>query len=149
MATNNILLYNAALNGFLAGQLAGTQIDTNTTPATTDFTAMVAQAVTFAVAMDAAIPNDNAGGAQPAGTGPISVVTTGVAIAPTTSAITEAQAVKVQLLQALCFGYSFQKFQANFVSQASPPISFATIIAQPIQAIKAVYLAAVASAIYT
>lgn len=147
MATNNILLYNAALNGFISGQLAGSQIDINAAPATTDFSTVVALGVIFATAMDVAIPPDIAGSAQPTGTGPISVTATGVAIVPSTSAITEAQAVKPQLLQALCFGYFFQKFQANFPTPSAS--SFVSSIAQPILAIKAAYLAAVGSALYT
>jgi hypothetical protein len=144
---NNILLYNAALNGFVSSQLAGSQFDVSASPAAADFLTIVAQGVVFAALMDAAIPTDDAASPQPAGTGPISVVTTGVAIVPTTSAITEAQAVKTQLLQSLVFGYFFQRFQANFPAPSST--NFAASLTAPIAAIKAAYLAAAAGAIYT
>jgi len=118
-------------------------------PAAADFLTIVAQGVVFAALMDAAIPTDDEASPQPAGTGPISVVTTGVAIVPTTSAITEAQAVKTQLLQSLVFGYFFQRFQALANFPAPSSTNFAASLTAPIAAIKAAYLAAAAGAIYT
>ena len=112
MALNNNLLYNAALSGFVSGAVAGAnQTDpTVVTPAAADYAALVGMGVLFATAMDAAIAPDVVATPQPAGSGPISVGTPGVAIAPTTGAIQEAETGKIQLLQALCFGISFQRY---------------------------------------
>jgi len=141
MAINNILLYNTALSGYISGQLAGSyQID----PTQADYAGNVSQAVIFATAMDAAIAPDIAATPQPATTGPISTTSTnGIAIPPTTAAITEAIIVKPQLLQALCFGFSFQRYQQT--TPAVPAANFTVAIA----AIKAIYFQTLLSASYS
>lgn len=134
---NNILLYNAALNGFLSGALAGAF---QTDPVQGDYTTIVSQAVIFATAMDAAIPNDNVGASQPVGTAAISVIGTGVAITGGgTSALVEGQAIKPQLLQMLCFGFAFQRYATG----TAP--TYTTAIA----AIKAIYFQTLLSGLYT
>jgi len=135
---NNILLYNAALSGFVSGALAGAyQID----PTQADYAAIVNQGVTFATAMDAAITFDTAGAPQPPGTAGISVIATGVAIAGAGStALVEAQAIKPQLMQNLCFGFAFQRYGTGLTSTA-----FTVAVA----AIKAVYFQTLLSGLYT
>jgi hypothetical protein len=90
---NNDMLFNAAQVGFMAAMYFGTFPVGVTTAQTTN---LLAASLVFAVAVDTAIPND-AGGALP-----VSVVTTGVPIAPTTGAIIGAQAAKSYLLAAIC-----------------------------------------------
>ncbi len=140
MAISNVLLYNAALNGYLAGALAGAP---QSDPTSLDYKPIVDQAVVFATAMDAAIAMDNVGAPQPAGTTAISVAGgggVGVAITPAAgSALIEAQAVKPQLMQALCFGAAFQRFTTGLSAG-----NYTTLIA----AIKAVYFQTLLSASY-
>lgn len=134
---NNALLINAALNGFLSGAVAGGLLFD---PTQADYAAIVNQANTFAVAMDAAISNDAAGTPQPAGTPGISVAG-GAAIQPAgSSAVLEAQAIKPQLLQSLCFGAAFQRFTTG-----APAGQFTSMIA----AIKALYFQTLLSGTYT
>jgi hypothetical protein len=134
---NNALLFNAALNGYLAGSLAGAfQSD----PVQADYAAIVTQGVTFATAMDAAIATDTAGAPQPATTPGISIAG-GASITPSGStAVFEAQSLKPTLLQSLCFGFAFQRFGTGL-----PAGNFTAAIA----AIKAVYFQALLSGVYT
>jgi hypothetical protein len=117
MAFNNVLLYNAALNGFMAGAFAG---GWPTDPTAADYLAIATQAETFAVAMDAAIPND-ASISQAGGT---------ATTAAGSSALVESQAGKPALLQAIVFGVTFSRFQTG---------AAATVFATSIAAIKAIY----------
>lgn len=100
---NNDVLFNAALAGYwsaFAEGLVGLGYDTNspagspTQPAA--YVAQTANALAFAEAVDAAIPNDNAGAL------PVSVVTTGVPISPSSGAIGGAAYAKTALLCTLC-----------------------------------------------
>lgn len=111
-AANNALLYNAVLEGVLAGVISGrplTAKNTGTPPAigTADasYSAIVGQATDIAVAIDALIPTDDTASPQPAGTQPISVITTGVAIVPSTGAIQYGQIGKSRLLSAAVMGF--------------------------------------------
>lgn len=117
----NVLLYNAALNGYVAGALAGAY---QTDPTQADYTAIVNQANTFADAVDTAFPNDTNISNVP-GPGP------GTALVPSNQAITAYQAQRVQLLEMLCFGFAFQRYTTGVAAA-----NFATAIA----AIRAVYL---------
>lgn len=134
---NNALLFNAALNGFLAGALAG---GFQTDPVQADYAAIVNQAVVFATAMDAAISNDAAGTPQPATTPGISIAG-GAAIVPAGSTpVFEAQILKPQLLKDLCFGFAFQRYQTGAV---------AGVFTAAIAAIKAIYFQTLLSGVYT
>jgi hypothetical protein len=111
-AANNALLYNAALEGFVAGTVKGrwlTAVNSGTPPAigTKDpsYLALVGQAAFFAEALDAAVPTDDTASPQPAGTEAISVITTGVAIATTTGPISFGQLSKTRLFAATALGY--------------------------------------------
>jgi hypothetical protein len=109
MATpNNALLYNAAVEGLVAGYVKGrwlTAKNTGTPPAigTPDpaYASLAAQCTAMATEFDAAVTNDHAGAAQPTGTQAISVVTTGVAIVPSTGAIQFGQLIKERLFAGL------------------------------------------------
>jgi len=134
---NNILLYNAALNGFISGALAGAyQVD----PIQADYTAIVSQAVVFAAAMDAAVPLDWGFGPQPPGTIEISNPDSTARTAAANSAQVEAQTIKPQLMQALCFGFAFQRYITGLPS---------TTFTRGIAAIKAVYFQTLLSGLYT
>lgn len=111
MPANNALLYNAALEGFIAGEVKDrwlTAVNAGTPPVigTPDpsYTALVGQSALFAVECDSKIPTDDAASPQPAGSTAISVITTGVAIAPTTGAIQSAQLAKTKLMAAITLG---------------------------------------------
>ncbi len=104
MALNNDALFNAAKVGFIAGAYAG-QFPVGLTTAQT--AGVQAASLVFAAAVDAAIPNDN-GGALP-----VSVITTGVPIAPTTGAITGAQLAKTFLLSSLCQAAFLARFTVD------------------------------------
>lgn len=127
MANNN-LLYNAALDGYLAGALAGRHLTDNVQA---DYSLIVVQARVFGIAVDIGIPSDIIGAAQPVGTVPISNVG-GSAIVPASSPFAESTLAKPQLLYALCYGNAFQRFSIDPSIQAV----FATSAA----AIKAAYL---------
>ena len=134
---NNALLFNAALGGYLAGVLAGTN---QQDAVQADYAPIVAQAVTFATAMDAAIATDTAGAPQPATSTGISVAG-GAAIVPAGStAVFESQQLKANLLKDICFGMAFQRFATGI-----PAANFTVLIA----AIKAVYFQTVLSGVFT
>jgi hypothetical protein len=107
VAPNNALLYNAAIEGLVAGAIKGrwlTKVNSGTPPAigTPDasYAALAAQATQLATEFDSQVTNDHAGAAQPTGTQAISVVTTGVAIVPSTGAIQFGQIEKTRLMAA-------------------------------------------------
>jgi hypothetical protein len=111
VAPNNAILYNASIESFVAGLVRDrwlTEKNTGTPPAigTADpsYAAIVAQATNFAVELDSKIPTDDVASPQPAGTQAISVVTTGVAIAPTTGPIQFGQISKYRLFAASVLG---------------------------------------------
>jgi len=155
MALNNNLLFNAALSGFLAGALATSNqtdlvaLNANppTVPAPADYAALVAMGVLFATAVDTAISGDVAATPQPAGTGPISVGSPGVAIAPTTGPILEAQTFKIQMMQMLCFGVSFGRYPSQPSDMTNA--QFQAQYAANITAIKNIYFEAAVSAVTT
>jgi len=130
---NNAILFNAALNGYLAGALAGAPL-TDSTQA--DYAGIVSSAVAWATEIDSIIPTDDGASPQPAGTQPISVVTTGVAIAPTTGTILEGQLAKTSLMTQLSYGVAFQRYATGLTAT-----TFASLAA----AVKAAYLQAAAS----
>ena len=109
MATpNNALLYNAAAEGLVAGAVKGrwlTAVNSGTPPAigTPDpaYAALAVQVTALATEFDSKVTNDHAGAAQPTGTQAISVVTTGVAIVPSTGAIQFGELIKTRLMAAL------------------------------------------------
>jgi hypothetical protein len=103
MAKSNNLLYAAAVDGAVAGQLAQS-FPTSTTGS--QYTTMIAAAVAFATELDSQIPNDST----------ISVGG-GVAIAPTTGAIIEAQLLKVGLIRELSYSAFAGRF-SNDVTEA-------------------------------
>jgi hypothetical protein len=112
VAANNALLFNAALEGFVAGTVKGrwlTAINSGTPPATgtkdPSYLALVGQAAFFAEALDAAVPTDDVASPQPAGTQAISVITTGVAIATTTGPIQFGQLSKCRLFAGTALGF--------------------------------------------
>jgi hypothetical protein len=102
MAIKNILLYNAALAGFVAGAAAG---GWPTDPTAADYLPIVTQAETFALAMDTAIANDANISAAPANTAIVG--------AANTSANVEGQSVKPMLLFGIVFGVTFSRYQTG------------------------------------
>lgn len=137
MAANNALLFNAALAGYAAGMVAGS----NLTDATTaDYAAQATQATNWATELDSVIPTDTAGAPQPGGSVGISVAG-GAGIQPAgSSAVLESQNGKMQLIWSLSFSIAFQRFStglaaANFATQAA--------------AVKALYFAAVPNLVTT
>jgi hypothetical protein len=145
----NALLWNASLEGYLAGQLSNRRItakNTGTPPAigTPDpsYAALAAEGTPWATAMDAATPNDNAG--VPAGTIPISVITTGVAVVPSTDATggTEfAQVSKARMLAACALAVFESRYYAGTTGAAAPltQAEFASLTAT----VEGMYLVAV------
>ena len=124
---NNILLYNAALNGFMAGAFAG---GWPTDPTATDYDALATQAQTFATAMDTAIAND-------------AVISAGPGTALTgagTSTLVEAQSMKPALLQAIVFGVTFSRYQTG---------AAASVFTTSIAAIKAIYTQCITKGLFT
>ena len=85
---NNDLLYNAALTGFIQGNLDGRNPTSQTT---TDYDALVNAAAAFAVRVDSKIPED----------GTISDVG-GAALTPADGTVQTAQVGKTDLLAAVC-----------------------------------------------
>lgn len=133
MTANNALLYNAAQEGFYAGALRDrwlTKVNSGTPPVigTPDnsYALLVDQANRFAIECDSKVPNDNAGTPVPAGSQAISVITTGVAIAPTTNAIQFAQLMKVRLFAAFALGITEGRYygQPNFLDSSG----FSTVV---------------------
>jgi hypothetical protein len=125
-APNNALLHNAAIEGFMAGSVRGRSLtakNSGTPPAigTADpsYAALASQASAWGAAIDAAVPTDDAASPQPAGTVPISVVDTGVAINPSTDAtggIQFGQVSKVRLLA----GLTAAAFEGRYYAQPAP-----------------------------
>lgn len=109
---NNNLLFNAALNGYLAGSLAG-RSGTDPTVAT-----IVTAAAAFATRVDSKIALDGtiSGGG-------------GVSLPPTTAAITDAQASKTQCMQAICAGLMGGRYNTDAVAADYDAIAI-TIAAQ-------------------
>jgi hypothetical protein len=132
---NNALLYNAALNGYLSGAQVGANL---TDPTSADYAKIVTQAQAWATEIDSLIATDTAGAPQPAGSTGISVITTGVAIAPSTStAVYESQLQKTGMMQMLSMGIAFQRYATGMTGS-----SFAVQAA----AVKALYLQGVTAA---
>ncbi len=124
---NNILLYNAALNGFMAGAVAG---GWPTDPTATDYDALALQAQTFATAMDTALANDatiSAGGGT---------ATTGAG----SSTLVEYQSSKPALLQAIVFGVTFSRYQTG---------AAAAVFATSVAAVKAIYTQCLTKGLFT
>lgn len=123
---NNALLFNAALKGWMAGQMAtGLPSD----PTQGDYAAMVTQAVNVATTIDAAIATDTAGVPVPPTTTGISVAG-GAAIVPAGStAVFESQLGKEGIMFGLCFGASYGRFSATGVAGASFAAVTAAIVA--------------------
>jgi hypothetical protein len=136
---NNAILWNASLEGYLAGQLSNRRItakNTGTPPAigTPDasYATLAAEGTPWAAAMDAATPNDHAGNAQPTGTIPISVVTTGVAIVPSTDASGDtefAQVCKARGLAACALAVFESRYYAQVLPAPLTQAEFATLTA--------------------
>ena len=152
---NNALLWNASLEGYLAGQLSNrriTAVNTGTPPAigTPDpsYAALAAEGTPWATAMDAATPNDNAsalpGSAVPSGTIPISVIATGVAIVPSTDGTGDteyAQVVKARTLAACALAVFESRYYAG-TTGAAAPLTQAEFLALT-AAVEAMYLESV------
>jgi hypothetical protein len=124
---NNILLFNAALNGFMAGAFAGAW-PTDPTPA--DYLAVATQAETFATAMDAAIANDVT----------ISQVAGTATVGAGTSTLIEGQSAKPALLQAIVFGVTFSRYQTG---------AAAAVFTTSVAAVLAIYTECLTKALFT
>ena len=140
---NNNLFYNAAIEGYVAGSLKGRTlaggspiaplVNSGTPPAigaTPDpsFAAIALAATSWAGALDAAIPTDDSEFPQPAATIPTSVITTGVAIVPSTDATGEtqfAQLAKARLVALASLGVFSGRYDAQ------PPADFDIIDGTP------------------
>lgn len=94
---NNILLYNAALSGYVAGALAG-RFETQAIP--THYSEIVAQGTVFAGELDSAIANDTS----------ISAADGTALTGAGTSALVEGQSAKPNTIYTLCFGAAFQRY---------------------------------------
>lgn len=123
---NNALLWNAFVAALASGAvksrpLTATNMASPGVPAippaigTADagYESLANQALAFCEQCDSDLPNDHAGAPNPAGSQHISVITTGLAIAPTTGTITWGQTGKEMLAKALALaivegrGYAF------------------------------------------
>ena len=140
---NNNLFYNAAIEGYVAGSLKGRTlaggspiaplVNSGTPPAigaTPDpsFAAIALAATSWAGTLDAAIPTDDSASPQPAATIPTSVITTGVAIVPSTDATGEtqfAQLAKARLVALASLGVFSGRYDAQ------PPADFDIIDGTP------------------
>ena len=140
---NNNLFYNAAIEGYVAGSLKGRTlaggnpiaplVNSGTPPAiggTPDpsFAAIALAAERWAGTLDAAIPTDDSASPQPAATIPTSVITTGVAIVPSTDATGEtqfAQLAKARLIAITSYGVFSGRYDAQ------PPADFDIIDGEP------------------
>jgi hypothetical protein len=140
---NNNLFYNAAIEGYVAGSLKGRTlaggnpiaplVNSGTPPAigaTPDpsFVAIALAAERWAGTLDAAIPTDDSEFPQPRSTIPTSVITTGVAIVPSTDATGEtqfAQLAKARLVALASLGVFSGRYDAQ------PPADFNIIDGTP------------------
>jgi len=129
MAIKNILLYNAALSGFMAGAFAG---GWPTDPTATDYLPIATQAETFALAMDQAIANDANISAAPANTAIVG--------AANTSANVEGQSAKPILLFGIVFGVTFSRYQTG---------AAAAVFTNSVAAILAIYTECLTKANFT
>src|SRR5271154_6533763 len=108
---HNQVIYNAAFNGCMGGQLAAAGLPVQAPaaiPSTSNATylAMAAIATAFATALDAVIPQDTTNfstGASPTVTTP-----------PTTGAITVHQWAQIDLVKSLAYGYWASRSGAQF-----------------------------------
>lgn len=96
---NNELLYNAAIAGFIAGNMAGRSPDSEVSG---DYTNLVDAAEAFATQLDSDIAEDAT--ISQAG---------GNALAPTTAAIAQAQAGKTQLLASIVQAITSGRFYTS------------------------------------
>jgi len=140
---NNNLFYNAAIEGYVAGSLKGRTlaggnpiaplVNSGTPPAiggTPDpsFAAIALAAERWAGTLDAAIPTDDSASPQPGTSIPTSVITTGVAIVPSTDATGEtqfAQLAKARLIAITSYGVFSGRYDAQ------PPADFDIIDGEP------------------
>ena len=140
---NNNLFYNAAIEGYVAGSLKGRTlaggnpiaplVNSGTPPAiggTPDpsFAAIALAAERWAGTLDAAIPTDDSESPQPSISIPTSVITTGVAIVPSTDATGEtqfAQLAKARLIALASLGVFSGRYDAQ------PPADFDIIDGTP------------------
>ena len=140
---NNNLFYNAAIEGYVAGSLKGRTlaggspiaplVNSGTPPAiggTPDpsFAAIALAAERWAGTLDAAIPTDDSESPQPGTSIPTSVITTGVAIVPSTDATGEtqfAQLAKARLVALASLGVFSGRYDAQ------PPADFNIIDGTP------------------
>jgi hypothetical protein len=114
---NNQSIFNSALNGCLAGMLAGGQV---VDPTAADFASMVAIAVAFATEVDAKIATDAA----------MSTGAAGTTIDPVAGATQATFIAKPNLAFALCFGYWFGRpFAPGVTATAAGYVVGATSIA--------------------
>jgi hypothetical protein len=145
---NNSLLLNASIAGLLAGNLADrwvTAVNSSAPPAigTPDvsYAAIASFGTLWSGQTDTAVPNDHVGAAQPTNSAPISVVTTGVAIAPSSSlgGVTQAQLGKARLIEAFAQGI----MEDRYPSLPTGQLPTGTQLAPFAQVVAAEYLAAV------
>jgi len=139
MANNN-LLWNAAVNGFIAGALAGAnQTDPNGTspPTPTDFATLATLAGYFAGAVDTAIANDNT----------ISAANGTASPNAGSSGLVEYQSSKPQLLYALCFGVTFQRYP--YFPAGMTGAQFQALYSANIATVVAIYTQALTAGVYT
>jgi hypothetical protein len=134
---NNAILFNAALQGYMGGMLAGQNLQD---PVQADYAAIVTQAVAWATELDSLIANDLAATPVPPTTTQISIAG-GAAIVPAGStAVFESQLGKANLIFSLSFGQAFQRFQTGALAA-----SFATAAA----AVRVAYFQAALSLVVT
>jgi hypothetical protein len=120
--TANAIFFNAAIEGYIAGSIKGralTETNPNGTPPAigvppnASYAALAAQAILWAEALDNYIPTDDVAAPQPAGTIATGVVSTGVAIIPTTGTIQFGQLAKSRLVAALTYGAFSGRYDAE------------------------------------
>lgn len=86
--SNNSLLYNAAVAGFVAGALDGRDLSQEAVPA--DYAGIYAAAASFAASVDTAVPADSL------------ISSGGAAINPTTATIQNNELTRTGLMRDLC-----------------------------------------------
>ncbi len=104
---NNQTLYNAALNGALAGMFAGSPVQDTTSA---DYAPYTAVATAFASAVDAGIGAD------------ATLTAAGATIVPTTAAQQANALAKSDLMHGICSSYWFQKSAAIPPNTGTPPV---------------------------
>jgi len=115
MTINNVLLFNAALNGYLSGAMVGSNL---TDPTSIDYAGIVTQAKNWATELDSLIPTDTAGAPQPSTSVGISAAGGAALPTATSTAVYESQLQKCGMIEMLSMGIAFQRYATGQLAAA-------------------------------